>query len=98
MEKIDYKKTSDHLKALAHPIRLMIIRELLGGRKCVRGIEEIIKAKQANISQHLAILRYNGVVDYHVQGKKKCYFLKNPGFMKKCCKHFFLLEDKHQQA
>ncbi len=45
------------LKALAHPTRLKIVIKLQQGTKCVTDIHEILPASQANISQHLTILR-----------------------------------------
>ena len=56
------------LKALAHPTRLQIVAELLNGTKCVTDMEEILPASQANISQHMAVLRHAGLVDFAQDG------------------------------
>jgi ArsR family transcriptional regulator len=66
------------LKALAHPTRLQIVAELLKGTKCVTDIQEILPASQANISQHLTVLRHAGLVDFTQNGAQRCYFVSRP--------------------
>lgn len=75
MGKITLKEKTNFLKMLAHPTRLMILEELAKGVKCVNDIEELLEIRQPNISQHLAILRHSGFVDFYQNGKKRCYFL-----------------------
>lgn len=66
------------LKALAHPTRLQIVAELLKGTKCVSDIQEILPASQANISQHLTVLRNAGIVNFAQDGSLRCYFVSRP--------------------
>jgi ArsR family transcriptional regulator len=66
------------IKAFAHPTRLLILRELLAGPKCVTDIEDLVPARQANISQHLAVLRFARLVDYAQDGVLRCYYLARP--------------------
>lgn len=66
------------LKALAHPTRLQIVAELLKGTKCVNDIQEILPASQANISQHLSVLRNAGLVDFAQDGSQRCYYVSRP--------------------
>ena len=66
------------MKALAHPTRLMILQELLAGTKCVTDMEELLPARQANISQHLAVLRNAKLVDFAQDGALRCYYLARP--------------------
>ena len=66
------------LKALAHPTRLQIIAELLNSTKCVTGIQEILPASQANISQHLTVLRHAGIVSFAQDGSQRCYYVSRP--------------------
>ena len=82
MEILDYRKISNFFKALSHPTRVSIIAKILEGERCVNDIKEFVGARQANISQHLTILKLSGIVDWRQEGKKKCYFLKNPGLVK----------------
>lgn len=69
---------ADLLKALAHPTRLQIVMELLKGTKCVTDIQEILPASQANISQHLTVLRNARLVDFAQDGSQRCYYVSRP--------------------
>ena len=66
------------LKAFSHPTRLAILQELIAGPKCVTDMEELLPARQANISQHLAVLRHAKLVDYAQDGALRCYYLCRP--------------------
>jgi len=66
------------LKVIAHPVRIKILEELSKGVKCVSDLTEFLEVSQPNISQHLALLRYQGVIDYYIDGRLKCYFLVDP--------------------
>jgi ArsR family transcriptional regulator len=77
-ERIDPAPIAETLKAFAHPIRLMILQELVEGTKCVTDMEELLPAKQANISQHLAVLRNAKLVDFAQDGALRCYYLARP--------------------
>ena len=66
------------LKACSHPTRLAILEELLSGPKCVTDMEDLLPARQANISQHLAVLRYSRLVDFAQDGALRCYYLSRP--------------------
>ncbi len=70
------------LKALAHPTRLQIVTELQQGTKCVTDIHEILPASQANISQHLTILRNAEIVDFTQEGSQRCYYICRPELIK----------------
>lgn len=69
---------ADVLKAFGHPTRLRIVAELLNGTKCVNDIQEILPASQANISQHLSVLRHAGVVNFAQDGSQRCYYVSRP--------------------
>jgi DNA-binding transcriptional ArsR family regulator len=75
---IDYKKTAQFFKALAHPTRIMIVETLLEGEKCVLVIQDLIQASQPNVSQHLNILKNSEIVDFQQKGNMRCYFLLEP--------------------
>ncbi len=66
------------LKAIAHPVRIMILDELTKGVKCVSDLEEFLDIRQPNVSQHLGLLRMHGIIDYYMDGRLRCYFLKDP--------------------
>ncbi len=68
----------DLLKVVAHPVRIKILEDLTLGVKCVSDFEQSLDITQPNLSQHLAVLRSHDLVDYFVDGRLKCYFLKEP--------------------
>ncbi len=74
----DLVSIAELLKAMAHPVRLMIIKELLKNPRCVTAIHEILDVRQPNISQHLGILRNAGLVGSDRDGAYRCYFLRRP--------------------
>ncbi len=74
----DALATAELLKALGHPTRLMILGELLAGPKCVTDIEDLLAVRQANISQHLSVLRHAKLVDFAQSGALRCYYLARP--------------------
>ncbi len=66
------------LKTIAHPVRIQILEELLKGVKCVSDFEDFLEISQPNLSQHLSLLRRQGLIDYFMDGRLRCYFLKDP--------------------
>lgn len=60
------KETLEHkamvYKALGHPIRLAIVDFLTDGEQCVQEIVKYTEAEQSNVSRHLRVLRFAGVV------------------------------------
>ena len=81
-DQINFDNYTEVLKAIAHPVRLMIIDQLLEGPKCVMAIHEILDVRQSNISQHLAILKNSGIVASDSEGSYRCYYLRKPGLVK----------------
>lgn len=76
MTEIDRK--TEVLKVIAHSVRIKILRELREGVKCVSDFEEFLDIRQPNVSQHLSLMRRYGLIDFFVDGRLKCYFLKDP--------------------
>lgn len=70
--------SASYLKALGHPGRLRMARELLKKQMCVGEVEDTLKKGQANASQHLTILRVNGIVESRREGTLKYYYLREP--------------------
>ncbi|MGE5301074.1 MAG: ArsR/SmtB family transcription factor [Acidobacteriota bacterium] len=66
------------LKVIAHPMRIMILKELATGVKCLSDFGEFLDISQPNVSQHLSLLRRYGIIDYFIDGRLRCYFLKDP--------------------
>ena len=65
------------LKAMAHPIRIAILKHLEGGKKLtVTEIHELLQIEQSTTSHHLGILRDKGVLCAKRDGKNTYYYLK----------------------
>lgn len=81
------------LKTLANPRRLMIMDALHGGAKTVSEIEAAVGLPQANVSQHLAALRAQGLVVPRREGNTVSYSLVSDTVVRACdLFHDFLIE------
>ena len=69
------RDASAFLKALAHEGRLMILCHLVNGEKSVTELEQLLDSRQAAVSQQLARLRLEGLVDNRREGKAIYYRL-----------------------
>jgi ArsR family transcriptional regulator len=78
LTEIDTKSATVLLRAFAHPTRLAILQELSKGPKCVTDLEDLLPARQANLSQHLALLRHTQLVDFAQDAQTRCYYLARP--------------------
>lgn len=75
--KTETEITADCLKALAHPVRLSIVQYLKGGPLCVSDIEQLVSSTQSNVSQHLAVLRKNGIIEGKREKNQVFYSVEN---------------------
>lgn len=66
------------IKALAHPLRLEILESLRDGEHCVCEFVEKFELEQPNVSQHLAVLRRQGLVGCRREGMRTIYFVEHP--------------------
>ena len=73
------KMISGIFKALGHPIRLAIVMLLKDGELCVcKIVEELGSEQQSNVSQHLAVLRSEGLLVGRKEGLNVHYRLQHP--------------------
>jgi len=72
------QEASGFLKALSHKARLLILCLLIEEEKSVTEIEEILSLRQPAISQQLARLRADGLVETRREGKNIFYSLARP--------------------
>lgn len=79
-----FKMQAEICKTLADPKRLMILHELREGEKSVGQIVSALSLPQANVSQHLAVMRERGVVDARREGATVFYSLANPKIGQAC--------------
>lgn len=67
-------------KALAHPIRVQIVRILARTSGCVCGdLVDQLPVAQSTVSQHLKVLRDAGLVQGTIDGPRVCYCLDPEG-------------------
>ena len=65
------------LKAMAHPMRIAILKHLEGGKRLtVTEIHELLGIEQSTTSHHLGILKDKGVLCSKRDGKNTFYYLK----------------------
>ena len=71
-------------KSLADPKRLRIITVLRDGEMTVGEMARVLGLRQANLSQHLMLLRERGVVTTRRQGLNVYYSLSSPKIVQAC--------------
>lgn len=68
-------------KALAHPARIAILKELAKRDTCICGeIVEVLPLAQSTVSQHLKELLQAGLISGSVDGVKSCYCINWKAF------------------
>ncbi|MGE4283753.1 MAG: ArsR/SmtB family transcription factor [Clostridia bacterium] len=78
MENIkDYNNKSEILKAIAHPVRLCIVKGLIENQCNVTKIQECLNLPQSTVSQHLAKLKAARVIEGERNGLEICYSVVN---------------------
>lgn len=68
--------------ALAHPTRIAIVEMLREGELSAGAILDRLFLEQANVSQHLSILRARHIVTNRKEGNQVFYSLKDPLLLK----------------
>lgn len=76
----EYKASVFH--ALGHPTRIAIVEVLCEGEISARNIQEQLGVEQANLSQHLAVLRSRRIVAARKEGNQVFYSLQNKVLIK----------------
>lgn len=84
MQRELFEEHAELCKTLADPKRLEILYFLGKGEKSVSEIGKEMRARQANVSQHLAILRQKGVVRSKRAGTTLYYKIAYPKMVKAC--------------
>lgn len=78
MNQTVHRFKADFFKALAHPVRLVILEHLQAGEQCVNDLQQFIGCEQALISQHLSILRARHIVESRKKGTTVYYRVRDP--------------------
>lgn len=88
-----YRLHAQILKTLAQPKRLMILDHLHAGEKSVGELTDLLALPQANVSQHLAVLRAQEIVSTRHEGNVVFYSLASEKIVQACDMfHEFLVE------
>ncbi|MDP4091134.1 MAG: metalloregulator ArsR/SmtB family transcription factor, partial [Bacillota bacterium] len=70
----DLEEVCEILKVLAHPVRLCIVRGLLGSGGCnVSHMQNCLNMPQSTVSQHLQKLRSAGIIEGERKGLEIVY-------------------------
>ncbi|MNO58940.1 Transcriptional repressor PagR [compost metagenome] len=73
-----YNQTAETLKAIAHPVRLCIIKGLIEKGCCnVSFMQDCLDLPQSTVSQHLQKLRSLGIVETERNGLEINYSVKD---------------------
>ena len=96
-------------QALSHPTRIAIVEILRNGELSAGAIQERLAVEQANLSQHLTILRNRQIVVNRKEGNQVFYSLRDPSLvqvldlMKRYCQQHLseavqLLDEANREA
>jgi len=69
---------SELLKALANRHRLMIVCQLIDGERSVGELADALGVRDSTVSQHLALLRKDGIVGTRREGQTIFYSIESP--------------------
>lgn len=84
MDKKIFEMHAEICKVFTNPKRLEIISLLRDGEKTVNELVELAGVPQANVSQHLTVLRQNNVVTTRRNGANIYYKIANPKILQAC--------------
>lgn len=71
------ERIAQTLKAMAHPTRLQILQALSQGDRAVGELEKLLPVSQANLSQHLHLMKDKGLLAARRVGNQVFYRLRD---------------------
>jgi ArsR family transcriptional regulator len=77
-----YEIHAQFCSTLSNPVRLQVIDCLREEEKSVGELARMAKTSQANMSQHLTVMRQRGIVKSRKKGATVYYQLTNPKILK----------------
>lgn len=75
---------AEFCKGMAHPKRIQILRALKSGEKSVGELSKATGIRQANLSQHLTILRQFGLLESRREGTTIYYSISDKRIVEAC--------------
>jgi ArsR family transcriptional regulator len=79
-----YDRNAGIYKILANPKRLEVLNLLKLKELAVEDILKVTRLSKANLSQHLALLRHNGLVHTRREGLNIIYRIVDPRIVEPC--------------
>ena len=74
---------AEFAKAISHPARIAILKEVAAKKSCICGeIVQVLPLAQSTVSQHLKELKDVGLINGTVDGVKSCYCINWEAFEK----------------
>jgi DNA-binding transcriptional ArsR family regulator len=70
---LDISAVARKLKVCGHPIRLKLLRAIESSEPCVSDLWHCVEEPQPVVSQHLAVLKKEGIVASRVNGNRRIY-------------------------
>lgn len=83
-EKEIYELHAEICKTLANPKRLQILNLLRHKEMSVNELASLMEIREANVSQHLAVMRQKGILVARREGVSIYYRITNPKVIKAC--------------
>ncbi len=79
-----YHLQAEFCKGMAHPKRIFILSQLKGGEKSVNELVRLTGIPQANLSQHLSIMRQLGLLETRRDGSNVHYRISDMRIVEAC--------------
>ncbi len=76
------RRATGLLKAMSNPVRLLVLCQLAEGEKSVGELERVVDVSQSALSQHLAVLRDQGIVAIRREAQTIRYRIDDPAAVK----------------
>ena len=73
-----HRVKADFFRSLGHPARVRIIEALREGERSVRDLQNELALDSSGASQHLLVLRRQGLLDSRKKGTSVYYRVKDP--------------------
>ena len=79
-----FRLQAEFCKGMAHPKRIQILRTLKDGEKSVGELAKLTGIPQANMSQHLSLLRQFGLLSTRREGTNIYYAIADHRIVEAC--------------
>lgn len=76
------KIRADILKAMANPVRVLLVHSLIKGDRSAGELNKAARINPSNISRHLGVLKKAGIVSDRRVGMRVLYHLETPCILK----------------